>query len=149
MKIKKKVKPSGAGAWTRRAARLNLIRQSRVSIQPLREIAQKLTQKAAKDNGKVVVNIGGTAAKGEPAAAINLNPNLEGMGRKNIPNLVETYGEYIGSLFKSNQVDEIVSQGLSPGAFDWARVVSGSGKVLKSGGNIRIQFRWADEVVAQ
>jgi hypothetical protein len=129
-----------------RAARLKQIRATRQSLVPLQKGSQSLVEKLKNEGKDIIVNLGGAAAKHEPAHAINVNSQV--VGRKGIPNLVEAPAEVIGSLFKSGQVDEVVGFRLSPNSFDWRTIAPGAFKILRAGGKFKIEFRWADHKIA-
>jgi hypothetical protein len=91
----------------------------------------------------VIVNIGGTGAPHEPQNAINLNPQVPGTERKDIPNHIKAKGEQIGDLFDPGTIDEVVGYSLAPTVINWPEVATGAFKVLKPGGRFDINFRFA------
>jgi hypothetical protein len=89
---------------------------------------------------KVVVNIGGTAARHELAQGpqIAVNPLLQGI-KRTIPNLIKTEGENIGSLFGKKTVDKIISVRL-PTSVNTGLIARGAAEVLKDGGQLQMHF---------
>jgi hypothetical protein len=92
---------------------------------------------------KVIVNIGGEAAPHEirQGAQIALNPFVKGVRaiKRTVPNLIREFGEEIGNLFEKESVDRIISNRL-PTSVDTGRIAEGAGKVLKPGGELKMNF---------
>ena len=89
---------------------------------------------------KVVLNIGGTAAKHELSQGpqIALNPLIQGINRT-IANLIREKGEELASLFGKGTVDKIISNRL-PTSVNTQRIAEGAAKVLKNGGELEMHF---------
>jgi hypothetical protein len=89
---------------------------------------------------KVIVNIGGTAAKHEllQGPQIAVNSLLQGI-KRTIPNLIKSDGEAIGSLFGKKTVDKIISNRL-PTSVNTELIAKGAADVLKDGGQLEMNF---------
>ncbi len=112
-----------------------------IALLGLRGIRARILVEMFKARGlKVVVNIGGTAAKDELAdgAQIALNPLLQGI-KRTIPNLIKARGESIGSLFGKKTVDKIISNRLATHV-NTELIAKGAADVMKDGGQLEMHF---------
>jgi hypothetical protein len=112
------------------------------TTEPIPAVTARQLARMASSQGRVIVNIGGAGARHEPQGAINVNPQVPGTERKDIPNLVKAKGEQIGDLFDPGTVDEVVGYRLPP-IINWAEVAPGAFKVLKPGGRFEVSFQGA------
>lgn len=103
------------------------------------DVARALVTKLRSQGKKIIVNIGGTGARHEPPDAINVNPNTVAP-RKNIPNWVAAKGEIIGSLFEPNTIDQVIGNRLFPGTVNWRTLAQGAYRVMRSGGQFKVNF---------
>jgi hypothetical protein len=85
-------------------------------------------------SGRVVYNIGGRAAPGEPAGAINVNPEELPGG---IPNQVVVRGEAMDGLLPNGSGDEVFSRNLV-GDINWDQMARASKAVVKPGGTVTL-----------
>jgi hypothetical protein len=84
--------------------------------------------------GRVVYNIGGRAAPGEPANAININPEQL---REEIPNHVLVRGEEMDKLLPNGSGDEVFSRNLV-GDINWKEMARAAKVVVKPGGTVTL-----------
>jgi hypothetical protein len=113
----------------------------RIALLGLRGIRARVLAGMFKARGfKVIVNIGGTAAKHEIADGpqIALNPLLQAI-KRTIPNLIKSDGESIGSLFGKKTVDKIISNRL-PTSVNTELIAKGAAEVMKDGGQLEMHF---------
>jgi hypothetical protein len=98
------------------------------------EEAVLLVEKIRIQEGEVIYNIGGRAAPGEPAGAINVNDEILPGG---IPNQVVSKGEYMDKLLPANSGDSVYSRNLV-GDIDWNQMARASKIVVKNGGTVTL-----------
>jgi hypothetical protein len=67
--------------------------------------AKLLVERIRVQQGQVIYNIGGRAAPGEPAGAINVNPEIR---RVQIPNQVIVKGEEMDKLLPAASGDSVI-----------------------------------------
>jgi hypothetical protein len=96
--------------------------------------AEALIARVRLQTGRVVYNIGGRAAPGEPADAININPEEL---RVAIPNQVVIRGEQMDLLLPAASGDEIISRNLV-GDINWDEMARASKVVVKPGGTVTL-----------
>lgn len=96
--------------------------------------ARGLAQIARARTGKVVVNLCGS---GEVPGAINVN-SMVSQQAKGVPNLLKVGAERVGELFPAGTVDKVVANNVILGQVDWMLALSGSAKILRSGGTVAI-----------
>jgi Domain of unknown function (DUF4157) len=85
-------------------------------------------------SGRVVYNIGGRGAPGEPVGAINVNPEELPGG---IPNQVVARGEEMDRLIPNGSGDEVFSRNLV-GDIQWEQMARASKAVVKPGGTVTL-----------
>lgn len=96
--------------------------------------AEALIAKVRSEHGRIVYNVGGRAAPGEPANAININDEEL---RGGIPNQVLVRGENMDKLLPPGSGDEVWSRNLV-GDIDWGEVARAAKVVVKPGHTVTL-----------
>jgi hypothetical protein len=89
---------------------------------------------------RIVYNVGGRAAAGEPPNAINIQPEEL---RGGIPNQVRVRGEEMDTLLPPDSGDEVYSRNLV-GNIDWTKMARAAKIVVKPGGTVMLR-PWAGQ----
>jgi hypothetical protein len=96
--------------------------------------AQALVARVRIQSGRVVYNIGGRGAPGEPVGAINVNPEVLPGG---IPNQVVVRGEQMDRLLPLGSGEEVFSRNLV-GDINWDEMARASKAVVKPGATVTL-----------
>lgn len=85
-------------------------------------------------SGRIVYNVGGRGARGEPANAININPE---QFPEPFPNQVLVRGEEMDKILPSGSGDEVFSRNLV-GNINWNEMAKAAKVVVKPGGTVTL-----------
>jgi hypothetical protein len=99
-------------------------------------VATLVTQVRSR-TGRVVVNVGGRGAPGEPVDAINVNPEQFRPGEA-FPNQVLAKGEQMQDLFPAGSVDEVTSRNLV-GDINWDELARSAYYIVKPGARVALR----------